>query len=147
MQKNSTIISPRPMGDLNAAMRDLDLNAEKICALLDEGKLIGFNIAVSETTRKNVRVLTRSIEHYRDNAGKKLLALEWPEIFRLILPHDKLFVRGTELQRSLNCAGEHIQNLVRAKFFSISKKGRRGPGGSAMVTRSSFESFLKGRLQ
>lgn len=147
MKKNYAIISPRPMGDLNASSRDLDLNSEKICALLDEGKLIGFNIATSETSRKNLRVLTQSIEHYRATGGKKLLTLEWPEIFRLILPHDKFFVRGVEIQRSLNCDSDTVQRLVRAKCFSTSKKAHCGPNGSVMVTRASFESFLKGRLQ
>ena len=128
-------------------MRDLDLDAEKIRALLDEGKLIGFNIAVKKTTRKNLRVLTRSIEHYRETGGKKSLMLKWPEIFSLILPGDKLFIRGTTVQRSLNCDREHVQNLIRAGYFSVSKKGRRGHDGSAMVTRQSFEAFLKGRLQ
>ncbi|HTX21462.1 MAG TPA: hypothetical protein VMD27_06360 [Candidatus Aquilonibacter sp.] len=137
----------RPLGDLNAAMRDLDLSADKIRSLLDEGKLIGFNIAVKETTRKNLRVLTRSIEHYRETGGKESLLLEWPEIFSLILPGEKLFVRSTIIQRSLNCDREHVQNLIRAGFFSVSKKGRRGHDGSAMVTRQSFEAFLKGRLQ
>jgi hypothetical protein len=148
MTTNPKTILPRAMGDLNAAMRDLDLNADQVNALLDEGKLIVFNIAVKETTRKNLRVLTRSIEHYRETDGKSPLLLEWPEIFKLILPHDKHFVRGLEIQRSLNCDQGHVGNLILAGLLGpLNKRPQRGPGGSPIVTRENFEKFLKGRLQ
>ena len=54
----------RPLGDLNAAMRDLDLDAAGVQALLDEGKLIGFNISGRSGRRMAVRVLTQSVDHY-----------------------------------------------------------------------------------
>lgn len=147
MLANATTISPRPMGDVNSAMRDLDVDSDKVRALLDEGRLIGFNISAQKTDRPNLRILTKSIEHYIQNGWKKPLVLEWPEIFRLILPHDKLFVRGPELQRSLNCSPQQMVNLVQAGCFVSVKKMHPGRGGSPIVTRGSFQNFLIGRLQ
>jgi len=132
------------LGDLNAAMRDLDMNADQVRALLDEGKLVGFNIATNETGKKNLRLLTMSIHHYCETG--KYLAMEWPEIFHLVLPHDRLFVRGMEIQRSLNCDQGHVQNLIKTEHLQCVKKSQRGPGGSPMVTRGSLEAFLKGRM-
>jgi len=136
-------ILPRPLGDVNSAMRDLDIDSDKVRELLDDGRLIGFNISA----RPSFRILTRSVEHYKLNGWKKPLVLEWPEIFRLILTHDKLFVTGWELQRSLNCAPQQMVNLVKAGCFVSVKKMHAGRGGSPIVTRGSFENFLIGRLQ
>jgi hypothetical protein len=145
--KSFTTISPRPMGDLNAAMRDLDLSGNAVRALLQEGKLIGFNISAKKSQRNELRILTKSVEHFRETAGQKTLVLEWLEIFRLILPQEKLSVRGMEIQRSLNCDRGHVENLIlSAQLFPV-KKARPGPGGSPIVTRESYELFLKGRMQ
>lgn len=95
----------------------------------------------------DLRVLTKSVEHYRETHGKKSLVLEWPEIFRLIYPHEKLYVRGVEIRRGLNCDRGHVENLIAAGFLVIAKKSRPGPNGSPILTRSSFENFLIGRLQ
>jgi hypothetical protein len=147
MLATAITISPRPMGDVNSVMRDLDIDSDKVRALLDEGRLIGFNISARQTDRPHFRILTKSVEHYKQNGWKKPLVLEWPEIFRLVLPHDKLFVRGPELQRSLNCSPQQMVNLVRAGCFVSVKKMHPDRGGATIVTRGSFENFLIGRLQ
>lgn len=135
------------MGDVNSVMRDLDMNADRVRALLDEGRLIGFNISAKNSGCRDLRVLTKSVEHYRASGGKKPLVLEWPEIFRLIAPHEKLFVRGYEISRGLNCDRSHVTNLITSGFLVSAKKSRPGPNGSAIITRGSFERFLIGRLQ
>jgi hypothetical protein len=147
MLNNPAIIAPRPLGDVNSAMRDLDMNADRVRALLDQGTLIGFNISVKNSGCCVLRVLTQSIEHYRATGGRKPLVLEWPEIFRLILPHKKLFVRGYEIARSLNCDRGHVENLIAARLLVASRKARSGPNGSPIITRGSFENFMIGRLQ
>jgi hypothetical protein len=131
------------MGDLNTAMRDLDAGADEVQALLDEGKLIGFNISARAGRRATVRVLTQSLDHYW-KTGRRL-KLEWPEIFRLVSPAEKMFLPGLEIQRSLNCDGSHITAMIRAGHLQAVKRPSTGWGGSAMVTRASFEAFLKGR--
>jgi len=121
------------------------MSGDEIRALLDEGKLFGFNIAASNTGRSTVRILTNSIEHY--GATKKPFPAAWPEVFKLILPHSNAAVPGTELQRCLNCDSGHVLNLVRGGFLRVvhGTAWRRGCGGSPSVTRESFEAFLKGR--
>jgi hypothetical protein len=134
----------RPLGDVNAAMRDLDADAERVRALLDEGKLVGFNIGARDGGRATVRVLTQSIEHYLETGAP--LSLAWEQIFRFLIPHDKLFLRGPEIERALNCDRGLVENLIRAKRFTCVKQPRFGPGGSPMVTRESFQAFMKGRM-
>lgn len=140
-------IQPRPLGDINSVMRDLDINADRVRALVEQGSLIGFNISAAKTARSELRVLTHSVEHYRRTGGEKVLRLEWPQIFRLILPHDKLFVRGVEIVRGLNCDRGHVENLIASGFLVCCKKARPGPNGSPIITRGSFENFLIRRLQ
>jgi hypothetical protein len=146
MLNNPPTILPRPLGDTNSVMRDLDMNEDRVLELVEEGKLIGFNIAAKKSGRRELRALTRSVEHYRETGGKKCLVLEWPEIFRMIVPNDKLFVHGLEVQRGLNCNRTHVQNLIASGLLVSCKKARPGPGGSPIITRMSFENFLIGRL-
>jgi len=51
----------RPLGDTITAMRDLDMNAEEVRSLVQLGYLIGFNIAVSDASKMELRILTRSV--------------------------------------------------------------------------------------
>jgi hypothetical protein len=148
MFNNPKTISPRPLGCLNAAMRDLDLDAARVCEMIDVGQLIAFNIAVKTSGRPALRILTRSIEHCQASGSKKPLVLVWPEIFRLILPHEKPFLRGLEIQRGLNCDRGHVENLILAGLLGmVNKRSRPGPGGSPIIASSSLENFLIGRLQ
>ena len=132
------------MGDVNSVMRDLDVSADLVRAMVEEGGLIAFNIAAAKS-RAELRVLTRSVEHYRQT--RQWLRLEWPEIFRLILGHQQLFVRGYEVARCLNCDRGHVENLIATRCLAVSQKSRPGPNGSPHITRGSFENFLIGRLQ
>ena len=73
--------------------------------------------------------------------------MEWPQIFRLIVPHQKPIVTGLEVQRGLNCDRGHVENLVIAGHLTALKKSAPGPGGSWTISRPSYEAFLKGRKQ
>ncbi len=53
MPLNLTTILPRPLGDLNSVMRDLDMNSDRVRALLDQGTLIGFNISTKKLAAVN----------------------------------------------------------------------------------------------
>jgi|SRR6185312_15857974 len=136
----------RPLGDVNAAMRDLDMSAPEVDALLDIQLLLGFNIAVDPDGRRELRVLTRSIEHFRETFGSNRLQLKWSEIFKLILPHDKPVVTGLEIQRGLNCDRGHVENLCNAKLLKVITEAQPGPHGSPTITRASYEAFMKGRM-
>ena len=165
----------RPLGSLNSAMRDLNMDAGEVRVLVELGYLVAFNIAVrsgAEQVRETrpvcargtgpgpyawvppgrrrckseLRILTRSLELYRLLKTKRVCDLEWPQIFRLIVAHERPVVKGTEIQRILNCDRGHVANLVRADQLKALRKSRRGCAGTWGISRESFEQFLKKRL-
>ena len=135
------------MGDVNSVMRDLDMSAERVRELLELGTLVGFNISAKKSGCRVLRILTKSVERYRATGKIYQPQMEWPEIFRLILPHEKLFVRGHEIARGLNCDRGHVENLIESGLLTVNKKSQPGPNGSPIIPRNSFENFLIGRLQ
>jgi hypothetical protein len=143
----------RPLGDTITAMRDLDMNAEEVRSLVQLGYLIGFDIAcggahgVTRPTKMELRILTRSVEQFRLLRRKRVCEMEWPQIFRLIVPHQKPVVTGLEVQRGLNCDRGHVENLVLAGHLTALKKSAPGPGGTWTICRASYENFLKERMQ
>lgn len=140
----------RPLSDVKTVLRDLgefDIDAEQVRALAEQRVLIGFNIATDDLGRCELRVLTKSIEFFRATGGKKYHELEWPQIFRLVVPHKKPIVTGLELRRALICDRGHIENLILGRKLVALKKSQPGPGGSWTISRESFENFLKGRMQ
>ena len=151
----------RPMIGMNGAMNLLDLDAWEIEPLLERrgekptayGRLIGFNIAVDETGRRELRFLTESLEHFLASLTNPKLCPyypTWPQILKLVLPHDKPVITGVELSAALNCDSQHVLNLLDARLLKLvpgSDPMRRGPNGSPALTRASFEDFLDRRLQ
>jgi hypothetical protein len=141
---------PRPLGNLNAAMRDLDLKEEEILVLLSHQRLIGFNIALKTCGMMELRVLTRSLEHFRETGGQSHLKLDWPHIFRRIFPAaagplPPYLLTGVELQQALNCSRGHVKNLA-ARYFEILRPGRKGRGHTAGYRASSVERWLQSRM-
>lgn len=141
----------RPLADMEGVKWALDISSEEVEGLIDVGNLVAFNIAVvNESGRREFRFLTRSIEHYRAALGMRRLDLSWAQIFRLIVPHEKPVIVGTEIDAALNCDPDHRLNLIRAGLLNTVASGaaawRRGRNGAPIVTRESFERFLKGRM-
>jgi hypothetical protein len=138
----------RPLADTDGVKWALDISSEEVEHLIDLGFVVAFNIAVEgRVGRREFRFLTRSIEHYRATLGSRRLDLSWAQIFRLIVPHEKPVIIGTEIDAALNCDPDHRQNLIRADRLKIVDGTRWRPGrnGAPVVTRASFETFLKGR--
>lgn len=133
----------RPMGDLNAAMRDLDADADQVLALLAEGKLVGFDISARRSRRATIRVLTESLDCYWKTGLR--LKLAWPEIFELIWPPQRMCLQGMDIQRCLNCDASHVSAIIRGGHLRAVKNPHAGWGGSSMVTRGAFEAFLRER--
>ncbi len=143
----------RPLSDIQTVPRDLgefDIDADAIYNLCELRVLIGFNIATdgAEGKRREVRVLTKSIVHFRQGANRQRVQyhdLEWPKIFRQIIPHQKPIVTGLEFRRAMICDRGHIENLHLAGHLVALKKSQPGPGGTWTFSRDSVEAFLKGR--
>ncbi len=142
--------TPRPLGALNAAMRDLDLGGDEILVLLSRRRLIGFNIAVEPCGRVELRVLTRSLEHFRETGGQAYPEQNWPPIFRRIFPAmtgplPAHLLTGLELQQSLNCSRGHVQNLA-SRHFEILRPARKGRGHTPGFSARSVERWLQSRM-
>jgi hypothetical protein len=140
----------RPFSDVKTVLRDLgefEMDVQQVRELVESRFLIGFNIGVGDTAKVELRVLTKSIEHFRATGGKKYHELEWPQIFRLVVPHKKPVVTGLEVRRSLLCDRGHVENLILNGRLTAVKKAQCGPGGSWVISRDSFENFLRGRMQ
>ena len=144
------VCTPRPLGDINVAMRDLDLGGEEILQLLEQRALIAFNIAAQPGRRVEVRILTRSLEHFRKQEGRGIPRLTWPEIFQLIFPvatHPLAphTLTGLELKQGLNCSRGHVENLA-LRYFEIVRPARKGRGNTPRFTAASVENWLKSRM-
>jgi hypothetical protein len=64
----------RPLSDVKTVLRDLgefEIDAPTVRELVELRVLIGFNIAVDDKGRCELRVLTKSIDFFRATGGKK----------------------------------------------------------------------------
>src|SRR6202000_1297891 len=111
----------RPLADTDCVKWALDVSADDIGQLIDLVYLIVFDISVALESRtplmshrRELRFLTRSIEHYRLTLGMRRFELTWPQIAQLILPPEKKSLTGTELDALLSCDPNHRLNLIRA---------------------------------
>src|SRR6185295_11915363 len=102
--------------------------------------------------RRELRFLTRSIEHYRLTLGMRRLELTWPQIAQLIVPPEKKSLSGIELDAILNCDTNHRLNLLRAGELELPDKTKRkktrwsrGRNCGPTITRESLEDFLRRR--
>jgi hypothetical protein len=149
----------RPLADADCVKWALDVSAEDIEQLIDLGYLVVFDISVALESRtplmshrRELRFLTRSIEHYRFTLGMRRLELTWPQIAQLILPPEKKSFTGIELDAALNCDPNHRLNLIRAGELDLPDrmKRKKNPWGRGrncgpVVTRESLEDFLRRR--
>ena len=155
----------RPMLPVSAVLARLgpkfQIGAPQIQEMWEFGVLIGFDISVAgrearplkngssfKLVRRKIelRILSKSVDFFLANAGAKHHELEWAAVWRLIVPHKKPVLVGKELARTLLCEKGHIENLVLNGRLTPVRKSSSGVNGSWVVTRESFETFLKGRL-
>lgn len=150
----------RPLADTDCVKWALDVGAPDIEQLIDLGYLIVFDISVALESRsplmshrRELRFLSRSIEHYRLTLGMRRLELTWPQITQIILPPEKKLFDGVEIDALLGCNSNHRLNLIRAGELESPPPPRknarlswsRGRNRGAEVTRESVEDFLRRR--
>jgi len=150
----------RPLADTDCLKWALDVSAADIEQLIDLGYLVVFDISVALESRsplmshrRELRFLTRSIEHYRLTLGMRRLELTWPQIAQLILAPEKKSFTGVEIDAALGCNPNHRLNLIRAGELELPPLRRkyaktawtRGRNRGPEVTRESIEDFLRRR--
>lgn len=150
----------RPLADVDCLKWALDVSPEDIEQLIDLGYLVVFDISVTLESRsplmshrRELRFLTRSIEHYRLTLGMRRLELTWPQIAQLILPLEQKSFTGVEIDAALSCDPNHRLNLIRAGELAVPPPRRknaktawtRGRNRGPTAARESIEDFLRRR--
>lgn len=123
--------------------------------LIENDYLVAFDISLrgaAAGSDRELRIFPDSLEYYaKTNANPKAkknpFAISWD---RLILANDhKPFLLSTRAQVILNCGATHVIELVKAGLLKQldGTAFKRGRTGAAVITRDSFVSFLKSRLE
>ncbi len=151
------LADPRYKGALSAietAKDLLGLNEDEIGILVDEGQLVAFDIRSPGAKRRELRILTASIVHYKQNATdpsyvSPITPDQAIEIVMASLKHTKPFLNRKEISKVLIGGRQHGMNLVDSKALPEmpGTTHRRGPNGSAIVSRPAFIQFLEARLE
>lgn len=136
----------RPLVGMDGAKHLLDLNEDYILGLIHDRALsYAWDIGIG-VDRCCVRLLRASIDHYIQH-GSRPHPLTERQVLSLILPpgHTKPFLTNPEVQRGLNCVGDHVLHLLAAGRLALQPGTTysRGPAGSALVSVPSFENFLR----
>ena len=143
----------RPTMTVDAAKGILDLTEDDVRALVDTGALVAWSISTPGAERPELRILTASVaEFLRDNTdgSPDFASTIQPAtaIAALVPKHDKPFLTGPEVKRTLNCGRQHLTNLVDANALAQlpGTQYRRGPKGWPVISRDSFIAFLRTRM-
>lgn len=153
--------APRlPLLAIETAKDLLDLHEDDLFQLIDRGALWAFNIGSESAERPEIRILAQSLAHLGKERARDLIEEPTVECTRypvtieqsvaLILAgfkHDKPFLTAKEISRVCNCGRTHRVDLVREGALPQmpGTKFRRGPGGSALISRLAFAAFLEAR--
>jgi hypothetical protein len=135
----------KPMLGVRAVMSLVDLTEDQVLSLVEEGRLAwAFSMALDPKPGRNreLRILPASVSAYL--RGERC-SLEWPDVLRLLLPHDEPVILSKDIYRVLNVCSTHLYALARRKLIVPCSTWRRGPGGGGRFTTKSFIEFLKAR--
>jgi hypothetical protein len=133
-----------------AGVRDriAGLDEDDVLAQIEEtgGLAWAWNIASDLSGAREVRVLTRCVEHF-STTGKPLKWSFERVLDEIFAGFDKAFLQGTRVKLMLNCSSTHVINLILAKALKTvpGTSWNTGPAGSPVITRESFVQFLNDR--
>ena len=135
----------KPLLPVRGVMSLIDKNEDQVLGLIDDGSLAwAFDLALDPKRGRNreIRVLPAAVAAY---LRAQACSLEWPDVLRLLLPHDEPMILSRDITRILNVSGTHTYNLARRKLITPRSTWRRGRGGCAQFAAESFVEFLKSR--
>lgn len=124
---------------------------DDIIALIEEGFIaFAWNIALSTSAAREIRIWPACIDHYKRNLGHRPFEADESIVTSDLVKAavgDKPFATGSTLRLVLNCSSTHIINLIDHKRLAIQAgtKIERGPAGSPVITLSSLKTFLTSR--
>lgn len=135
---------------------------DNILDLIDNGFLaFTWDISIKPgKTAREFRIFPPCIAHCKKSPNEEFPLSFDAVVAQLLARHnDKPFLMGTTVKLLLNCGATHLINLVDSGALrclpnnpAIQKSKnpilyRRGPNGSPCITRDSFISFLRERLE
>jgi hypothetical protein len=135
----------KPLLPVRGVMSLVDKNEDQVLRLIDEGKLAWVWDVRLDTKRgrnKELRILPACVAGYLRGQP---CTLEWPDVLRLLLPHDEAVIQSKDITRILNVCGTHTYHLARRKLLAPCSTWRRGRGGCGRFTAKSFVEFIRSR--
>ncbi len=137
--------STKPLVHLRTAMDLLDRDEDSILNLILDGQIsLAFDIAGLGAAKREIRILARSLDAYKNNHVHHLANLD--AVIGQILPPGIAFT-ASQLKRRLTCNSGHVLNLLAQGLFKPfeGSTAARGPNGSPLITRASATAFLHTR--
>jgi hypothetical protein len=133
-----------PLLSVNGVSGIFDFSHDRIRAAIDCGDIVwSWNIALHhQEGMREIRIL---MESARDFWMGKSCLLKWPDVLKLLLPHDGKFLTTPEIVRCLNIDAEYLRQLSLKGILKPISPGRRGPTGARQYSTEQFVSFLKER--
>jgi len=135
----------RPLLPVSFCSVLFDKNFLSIAADCESGFFrFSFNISTSGAARSELRILRDCVLYRLNPCWPEPKTL--PDVFDLILPHRG--IRGTELQRILGCAHQHVSTLDSASLIQVERErlAADGPNSSRVYSRQSIVDFLSSRF-
>jgi len=134
-------------------MEVLDANEDSILAKIDQGLLRwAWDIAAPQAKRRDLRIYRGSLTAYLDGDHLKppdaIGSAPDPDaigILHDILGPDVPQLSARRLAARFTCSPTHIYALIASGCLEPLGDWRRGPHGSAIISRSSAEKFLIAR--
>ena len=131
----------------------LGLDESQIESLVDDGRLVAFDIRTPRAARRELRILTDSIAQQlrmTGSGGSRPTISPAAALARVLgdIGHDRPLLTGVEARQVLNCGGQHLMNLVKCRALPTVRGTRRhpGPGGSPIIARATFAEWLTSRI-
>lgn len=135
----------KPLLPLRGVSALLDQGKGQVLELIEDGSLLWcWNVTLSpkDGRKRELRILPAAVADYLSG---RPCALEWPDVLRLLLPHEDPVILATDISRVLNISGTHLYNLARRKVLVPCSTWRPGPGGYARFPVKTFVDFLRAR--
>jgi hypothetical protein len=144
------VILHRPLVSAAFAETILDCDRAKIKSLVDTGELLWcFNLSTTQSETRELRILARCLVEYM--TGKFSPAapspMEWPKVLAEIFSTPGQPVTTGQIVRAWSVSSDHVGKLRSVGLIQLEPGTtyRRGPGGEAIFSWASVDSFLRGR--
>jgi len=133
----------RPLLPVQTCMAAVDRGEDYVLSLIEEGKISwAFDFRGPKTGRRSmVRVFTASLSDHMN--GTELWKFkDFPCVFNEIFGSSGETIAATMVAARWNCSATHVMNLVASRCLAAGT-WRRGPNGSARITRRSLFDFVR----